>query len=176
MFSKSTHRKYWYFARESEVSTLKRSSYNNFIDMHGLDFINSKKEEYILTFAEEMKLLKRYDLKLQQFCLSSKPPMSDTVISMASHYFKRFYLLNSVMEYPPSDIMLTCIYVACKMDSASTKMKKFLKNITEDKERTAKAICNYEFLVMKKINFSLIVHCPFMLIESILEQFEVRHF
>ena len=33
-----------------------------------------------------------------------------------TRYFQRFYLENSVMDYHPRDVMLTALYLACKVE------------------------------------------------------------
>jgi len=41
--------------------------------------------------------------------------MPRATVATALHYFKRFYLRNSVMDYHPKEILVTCVYLACKV-------------------------------------------------------------
>lgn len=50
-------------------------------------------------------LLKKYEIHLREFCKRFQPPMPRYAMGTAFHYFKRFYLNNSVMNYHPKEIM-----------------------------------------------------------------------
>lgn len=74
-----------------------------------------EKEEHFLSHAEERTLLRFYELQLRDFCRRFNPPMPRATVATALHYFKRFYLRNSVMDYHPKEILVTCVYLACKV-------------------------------------------------------------
>jgi len=61
--------------------------------------------EYFLSAAEERLLLKSYEMNLRDFCKRFTPTMPKVVTGTALHYFKRFYLHNSVMDYHPKEIL-----------------------------------------------------------------------
>jgi cyclin H len=46
-----------------------------------------------------------YEYQLRDFCRKFQPPMPRYVIGTALHYLKRFYVNNSVMDYPPKEIL-----------------------------------------------------------------------
>lgn len=73
------------------------------------------KEEHFLSHSEERTLLRFYELQLRDFCRRFNPPMPRATVATALHYFKRFYLRNSVMDYHPKEILVTCVYLACKV-------------------------------------------------------------
>lgn len=54
-------------------------------------------------------MLRRYELHLRDFCKRFQPPMPRAVVGTAFHYFKRFYINNSVMNYHPKEIMLVVV-------------------------------------------------------------------
>lgn len=58
-----------------------------------------------LTSSEEKQLLLHYENTLKVFCQKFQPPMPRCVTGTALHYLKRFYVNNSVMEYPPKEIL-----------------------------------------------------------------------
>lgn len=74
-----------------------------------------QKEEYFLSNTEERTLLRFYELQLRDFCRRFNPPMPRATVATALHYFKRFYIKNSVMDYHPKEILVTCVYLACKV-------------------------------------------------------------
>lgn len=64
---------------------------------------------------EERILIRHYESHLRDFCKRFNPPMPRTTVATALHYFKRFYLRNSAMDYHPKEILVTCVYLACKV-------------------------------------------------------------
>ena len=50
---------------------------------------------------QEWSLVYHFSLKLAEFCAKFKPPMPRYVRGTSFHYFKRFYLHNSVMDHHP---------------------------------------------------------------------------
>lgn len=74
-----------------------------------------QREEHFLSHIEERTLLRFYELQLRDFCRRFTPSMPRATVATALHYFKRFYLRNSVMDYHPKEILVTCVYLACKV-------------------------------------------------------------
>lgn len=74
-----------------------------------------EREEQFLSHTDERTLLRFYELQLRDFCRRFNPPMPRATVATALHYFKRFYLRNSVMDYHPKEILVTCVYLACKV-------------------------------------------------------------
>lgn len=61
--------------------------------------------EIFLTPAEERVLARNYESHLREFCKRFTPPMPRAVIGTAFHYFKRFYVHNSIMDFHPKEIL-----------------------------------------------------------------------
>lgn len=59
--------------------------------------------------------MRLYEVHLKDFGKKFLPAMPWTTIATALHYFKRFYLRKSVMDYHPKEILVTCLYLACKV-------------------------------------------------------------
>jgi cyclin H len=68
-------------------------------------FQEEQRERTFLSAADERLLLRQYELQLRDFCRRFNPPMPRSVSGTAFHYFKRFYLHNSVMDYHPKEIL-----------------------------------------------------------------------
>ena len=66
-----------------------------------------------IRLEEESRLCKYYQGKMQQVCKALTFP--DKVAAAALLFFKRFYLTFSSLDHDPKNIMLTCIYLACKV-------------------------------------------------------------
>lgn len=128
MYALSSQRRYWTFGSEKEIDELRQQQNQNFIAKatrgHDIDvnkniaidlfktrnFFNLFLQEnnltqYYLTPSEEKILLKSYELHLRDFCRRFEPPMPKCIVGTAFHYFKRFYLNNSTMNYHPKEIL-----------------------------------------------------------------------
>ena len=55
--------------------------------------------------------------------------MPHNVKGTALHYFRRFYLNNSVMDYHPKEILVTSVYLASKVEEFNISMQQFVSNI-----------------------------------------------
>lgn len=44
-------------------------------------------------------------------------------------YFKRFYLRNSVMDLHPKHMIVTCVYLACKVEEFNVSITQFVNNV-----------------------------------------------
>lgn len=78
-----------------------------------LDFPNfqaDQRKAFFLSEEDEQKLLKSYEYNLKEFCRRFEPPMPKCVVGTAFHYFKRFYLHNSPMDYHPKEILYAFLY------------------------------------------------------------------
>nr|XP_045015986.1 cyclin-H-like [Jaculus jaculus] len=120
---------------------------------------------------EEAILCKYYEKRLLEFCSVFKPAMPRSVVGTACMYFKRFYLNNSVMEYHPRIIMLTCAFLACKVDEFNLSSPQFVGNLCESplgQEKALEQILEYELLLIQQLNFHLIVHNPYRPFEGFL--------
>lgn len=116
MFPQSSQKKYWMFSDENDLTVLREKTNAEFIERHGANMTPEEREEHFLSHTEERTLLRFYELQLRDFCRRFSPPMPRATVATALHYFKRFYLRNSVMDYHPKEILVTCVYLACKVE------------------------------------------------------------
>ncbi|KAJ1208807.1 hypothetical protein NDU88_004190 [Pleurodeles waltl] len=134
--------------------------------------------DVLLEPHEEFTICKYYEKRLLEFCSAFKPVMPKSVVGTACMYFKRFYLNNSVMEYHPRIIMLTCAYLACKVDEFNVSSIQFVGNLRETpsgQEKALEQILEYELLLIQQLNFHLIIHNPYRPFEGFLIDLKTRY-
>ncbi|KAI4467019.1 cyclin [Holotrichia oblita] len=78
------------------------------------------------------------------------------------------------MNYHPKEIMVTCIYLACKVEEFNVSIMQFVANIKGDREKATDIILNNELLLMEQLNFHLTVHNPYRPIEGLLIDIKTR--
>ncbi|XP_011076677.1 cyclin-H1-1 [Sesamum indicum] len=119
-----------------------------------------------LKIEEEQLLRAFYEFKIQDVCDAFKFPRK--IQATALIYFKRFYLEWSVMEHHPKNIMLTCIYAACKAEENHVSAEELGKGIEQDHQM----ILNNEMLVLQSLGFDLIVYAPYRALEGFVSDLE----
>ncbi|KAL0273216.1 UNVERIFIED_CONTAM: hypothetical protein PYX00_005945 [Menopon gallinae] len=175
MYPVSSQKKNWTFSSEEEIESLRRAANKRFLDRFGGDKTEEEKKLFFLTAEEEFIILKGSELILREFCRKFSPPMPKSVIGTSYHYFKRFYINNSVMDYHPKEILVTCVYLACKVEEFNVSILQFVSNIKGDREKAAEIILNNELLLMEQLNFYLTVHNPFRPVEGLIIDIKTRY-
>lgn len=132
----------------------------------GTGSISEKHGPKSLTVEEEQVMRVFYEQKIQQVGQAFKFPHK--IQGTAITYFKRFYLNWSVMEHHPKDIMLTCVYSACKIEENHVSAEELGKGIKQDHQM----ILNNEMLVLQSLEFDLIVYTPYRAIEGFILDME----
>ncbi|PWA84057.1 cyclin-H1-1 [Artemisia annua] len=127
---------------------------------------NGEKRPKPLKTDEEQLLREFYEFKIQDVCDAFKFPRK--IQATALIYFKRFYLQWSVMEHHPKDIMLTCIYTACKAEENHVSAEELGKGIEQDHH----VILNNEMVVLQSLGFDLIVYSPYRSIDGFISDME----
>ncbi|XP_054285882.1 cyclin-H [Macrosteles quadrilineatus] len=171
MYSCSTQRKSWTFPDEAGLQKLRDEANRKYISSHKM---KEGEESVYLTSAEERVLLLHYQLQLRDFCRKFHPAMPRAVAGTAFNYFKRFYLNNSVMDYHPKEILVTCVFLACKVEEFNVSIFQFVSNIKGDREKASDIIINNEMLLMRHLNYQLTVHNPFRAVEGALIDIKTR--
>lgn len=174
MFHTSSQKTHWMFPSPAELDQLRQEANRSFIQRHNKSVSSHKVYNHFLTPEEEKHLLTHYQYVLREFCRSFQPPMPKSVVGTAFQYYKRFYLFNSVMDYHPKFILVTCIYLACKVDEFNVSMDQFIANVKGDREKARDGILNHELLLMQQLRFHLTVHNPFRAIEGLFIDIKTR--
>ncbi|XP_054842447.1 cyclin-H isoform X2 [Eublepharis macularius] len=185
MYHSSTQRRHWTFRSEEELSRRRADANRRF---RCKAVANGKVPDgppegggrlfCLPPPHEELTICKYYEKRLLDFCSVFKPVMPRSVMGSACMYFKRFYLNNSVMEYHPRVIMLTCAFLACKVDEFNVSSAQFVGNLRESplgQEKALEQILEYELLLIQQLNFHLIVHNPYRPFEGFLIDLKTRY-
>jgi len=78
------------------------------------------------------------------------------------------------MDYHPKEIMVTCLFLACKVDEFNVSLAQFVANIKGNQSRATTVILNNELFLMEQIKYNLKVHHPFKAIEGFLLDIKTR--
>lgn len=131
MYPLSSQKKYWTFASMEQLNEMRVERNQKFIERWGRDmdvsfvfyeamcnainmfnvfniisnYQEQQRTDFFLDSTEEHMLLKQYEIYLNDFCRRFEPMMPKCVVGTAVHYFKRFYLHNSAMDYHPKEIL-----------------------------------------------------------------------
>ncbi|KAI7821009.1 cyclin-like protein [Gamsiella multidivaricata] len=108
-----------------------------------------------LTVEEELALLGFYQRRIVQIFRYWKLPSYVTATAIV--YMKRFFLENTIMDYHPKDVMLTCMFLARKTENFLMTIDDFSSVFKSG----ADPILNLEFLVCKNLRFHFAVHHPY---------------
>ncbi|XP_068460846.1 cyclin-H isoform X3 [Clinocottus analis] len=180
MFHQSSQGKHWIFECEDEVEQKRHvanQAFRNKILASGKQ--PGLSESKFLERHEEDVLFRHYEKRMVDFCNAFKPVMPKSVVGTAIMYFRRFYLNNSIMEYHPRIIMLTCAYLSCKVDEFNVSSTQFVGNLLQEtpagQERVLEQILEFELLLIQQLNFHLVVHTPYRPMEGLLIDLKTRY-
>jgi cyclin H len=114
-----------------------------------------------LTADEELRLVRFYTMELiraAQFC-----ELPTEIRSTAAIFFRRFYATNSVMTYPPTELLKTSLFFGCKAEGFYIRLSKLAEKLSGT---TAEQILAGEFLLCQGIRFAFDVRHPFRALEG----------
>lgn len=134
--------------------------------VHAKDNADKHSRPKPLNLEEEQFIRVFYENKLQEVCNNFHFPHK--IQATALIYFKRFYLQWSVMQHHPKNIMLTCIYAACKIEENHVSAEELGKGISQDHQM----ILNNEMIVYQSLEFDLIVYAPYRSVEGFIDDME----
>jgi len=174
MFPNSTQAKYWMFENEEAINKLRSETNGEYVLRHQSELPHGQDGPYFLSAGEEADIVYYFAVKLEEFCRKFKPPMPRYVKGTAFHYYKRFFLHNSVMNHHPKEILVTAVYLASKVEEFNVSMQQFVVNVSGNQERATKIILNNELLLMQELHFHLTVHNPFRAVEGLLIDIKTR--
>lgn len=176
LYRRSTQYRLWSFTRE-ELQKIRQTTNQNGQKLalekfqHTLNEIKQQKPEVfnkheaelnkeslfeVITLEEELKYLNFYSKNIIQAANFFKMPTQ--VKATAISFFKKFYLLNSVMEYHPKNVLYTCLFLAAKSENYFISIESFCRALqkTEPKD-----VLDLEFIVLQALKFTLLVHHTF---------------
>eukprot|EP00887_Chlorella_sp_A99_P004352 scaffold15.g4352.t1 len=112
---------------------------------------------------EELLLLKYYQAKLQHMCRELRLPRK--VLGTAVTYMKRVYLSYSSLDQDPQQMVLACLYLACKTEEHYISAAELgrLTGVPAD------VMLRNELAALQALKFDLIVHSPYKAVDGFLE-------
>lgn len=174
MYSSSSQVKHWIFDDENDIQALREDSNSRFLEENNSDLNETEKAKF-LSVKEERQLVQYYEFVLKDFCGKFSPSMPRYVVGTTMAYMKRFYIENSVMDYHPRDVMLTSLYLACKVEEFNVSIAQFVGNLKGDRNKAADLVLSYELMVMEKLHFQLTVHSPYRPLEGFIIDLKTRY-
>ncbi|KAG7694158.1 hypothetical protein KL933_002235 [Ogataea haglerorum] len=168
LFRRSTQYRFWSFTRpqlaELRIVANKKGIQKTEERINELDeflpeakLVRENQDQFqFVHLDEEKKLISYYARRCKE--LAAFFHLSAQVRSTAIMYLYKFYLYHSVMEYHPGNIMLTCLFLAAKVENHFIGINTFCKNIPKT---TPEAILKNEYLILETMKFSLQCHHPF---------------
>lgn len=174
MFADSTQYRNWMFQSGEVINQLRETTNKAFVARSTITPEGDVKRGKFLTAQEEQDVLSYFEMKMGEFCRKFKPPMPKCVMGTSFHYFKRFYLRNSVMDYHPKEVLVTAVYLATKVEEFNVSISQFVSNVQGNQERATNIILNNELLLLRELDFNLTIHNPFRAVEGLLIDIKTR--
>lgn len=118
----------------------------------GVTVTTEQIEGTILSYEEEQMLVLAYAAKVENIAQLFNMPSQ--VKATAVSYVKKFYLVHSVMDYHPKNILYTCVFLAAKAENFFVPVAKFCSHLPKSEPSH---ILDLEFLVLESLSFTLMV-------------------
>ncbi|KAI1076697.1 cyclin ccl1 [Whalleya microplaca] len=114
-----------------------------------------------LTPQEERTLVSFYTVELLRAAAFCKLP-TDTQAT-AAIFLRRFYVTNSIMTYPPTELLKTCLFFGSKAEGVYLGAQKFAENFPNTTDAEVLAA---EYILCQGIRFAFDVRHPFRALEG----------
>lgn len=114
-----------------------------------------------LSAEEEARLVRFFTIELiraAQFC-----NLPTEIRATAAIFFRRFYVANSVMTYPPTELLKTSLFFGCKADGYFIELPELVEKLSGT---TAEQILAGEYLLCQGLRFAFDVRHPFRALEG----------
>ncbi|RYP51778.1 hypothetical protein DL769_010764 [Monosporascus sp. CRB-8-3] len=114
-----------------------------------------------LTPAEESTLLTFYTVELLRAAAFCQLPTD--IQATAATFLRRFYITNSIMTYPPTELLKTCLFFGCKAEGYYMRLSKFAEKFPKT---TGEEIVAAEYILCQGLRFAFDVRHPFRALEG----------
>jgi cyclin ccl1 len=125
-----------------------------------------RRREFVLLLLRRCSLYSK--VKIQKVCSAFSLPTK--VQATAITLFKRFLLGTSLLQHNMKVMMLTSIYVACKVEENYVSAEEFGKGMHEDASR----VLNAELTLLAGLSFQLVTYSPYRSIEGFRHDIEEK--
>ncbi|KAG6357293.1 hypothetical protein INS49_015171 [Diaporthe citri] len=127
--------------------------------------INKPPLPEFLTPAEEEQLLRFYTvecLRAAEFCQLPTEIRATSVI-----FLRRFFVTHSIMTYPPTKMLKTCLFYGSKAENSYPRVNSFAEKFPNT---TGEEILAGEFLLCQGLRFAFDVRHPYRALEGAIMQ------
>ncbi|KAH7032702.1 cyclin-like protein [Microdochium trichocladiopsis] len=114
-----------------------------------------------LTPDEELTLLTFYTVETLRAATHFK--LSTDIRATAAIFLRRFYTTNSIMTYPPTELLKTCVFFACKAEGHFMRLQKFVDELPNT---TGESVLAAEYVLCQAIRFAFDVKHPFRALDG----------
>lgn len=162
-YAESTHRSRWLFTSD-QLNAIRLK-----VHMASLATDEEVQEETSVSLQEVLSLLRFYEKHILKICEQFKFPLKVQVTAL--YFFKRVFLVFSPREVNgkapklPKNVMLTCIYLACKVEEAYISAEEFCRHLQQE----VSTVLRNEVAVMQALNFDMVVHSPYRALVGIFQ-------
>jgi cyclin H len=111
--------------------------------------------------AEELSLLTFYTVELLRAAAFLELPTE--IRATAAIFLRRFYITNSIMTYPPTELLKTCLFFGCKAEGYYMRLSKFADKFPNT---SAEVVLAAEYVLCQGIRFAFDVKHPFRALEG----------
>jgi cyclin H len=77
------------------------------------------------------------------------------------------------MDFHPKQVLVTCVYLAAKVEEFNVSMTQFVANVRGDREKASDIVLNNELLLMQQLKYHLNVYNPLRPIEGFIIDLKV---
>lgn len=150
LYRQSSQFRVWSFTHD-ELAARKRSCHQRAFDKVA-QALTAKGFNGIspISFEQEQLIIAGYASKIPRIVDSFRMPSNVTATAVS--YFRKFYLINSVMDYHPKQIMCTATFLAFKAENSFVQIGQFIDAI---KIIDAKTVLDLEFHLLESLAFTL---------------------
>ncbi|ROV89613.1 hypothetical protein VPNG_10147 [Cytospora leucostoma] len=133
-----------------------------------VSFLNASNDPSLpdfLTPTEEELLLRFYTveaLRAAEFCR-----LPTEIRATAAIFLRRFFLTHSIMTYPPTKMLKTCLFFGAKAENSYPRVNSFAENFPNT---TGEEILAGEFLLCQGLRFAFEVRHPYRALEGAIMQ------
>ncbi|KAI5917177.1 cyclin ccl1 [Camillea tinctor] len=114
-----------------------------------------------LSPAEEYSLLTFFTVELLRAAAFCQLPTD--IQATAAIFLRRFYVTNSIMTYPPTTLLKTCLFFGCKAEGYYMRLQKFAEKFPNT---TGEEVIAAEYVLCQGIRFAFDVRHPFRALEG----------
>ena len=114
-----------------------------------------------LTADEELQLVKFFTIELLGAAQFIELPTE--IRATAAILFRRFYVTNSIMTYPPTELLKTSLFFGCKAEGFYIRLSRLVDKLSGT---TSEQILAGEFLLCQGVKFAFDIRHPFRPLEG----------